>query len=208
MLIGRLTMPVVMAAVSAALIWRFGPAMSVLDRLGARLREEVAAAAEALRRSFAAEQAQEKKAVLKGERVRLMSDLHDGIAGQLVSILALCELRETDTAGVAEAIRGALTDLRLVVASLEDAGDDLGVMLALFRERIEPQLAAYGMEPSWRLARDSIPCSVTPLKPTEPRKMLWSVSAPPMMVAIDPCVLNRLKVPPLVAMNTRSEAAL
>lgn len=150
-LIGRLSAPIYLTAASGALIWRFGQALSVLDRLSARLRSDVAAAEDALRASFGREQAQERKTILESERVRLMSDLHDGIAGQLVSILALCELRGRDADEVTNSVRAALTDLRLVVASLEDVGDDLGVVLALFRERIEPQLAALGVRLTWRM---------------------------------------------------------
>lgn len=150
-LIGRLSAPIYLTAASGALIWRFGQALTVLDRLSARLRSDVAAAEDALRASFARERAQERKAILESERVRLMSDLHDGIAGQLVSILALCELRGRDDDEVTDSVRAALADLRLVVASLEDVGDDLGVVLALFRERIEPQLAAMGVVLVWRM---------------------------------------------------------
>ncbi|PWC31273.1 ATP-binding protein [Azospirillum sp. TSO35-2] len=142
----------IMATASAVLIWRFARTMNALDRFGLRMKAEVAAAEEALRLSFAREQAQTRNAILQVERVRLMSDLHDGIAGQLVSILALCELRDSGSDPVALAVRGALADLRLVVASLEDSGDDLGVMLAMFRERIEPQLAALGMRLTWSMA--------------------------------------------------------
>ena len=150
-LIGRLSAPIYLTAVSGALIWRFGQALTVLDRLSTRLRSDVAAAEDALRASFAREREQERKTILERERVRLMSDLHDGIAGQLVSILALCELRGREPDDVTNSVRAALTDLRLVVASLEDVGDDLGVVLALFRERIEPQLAALGVRLTWRM---------------------------------------------------------
>ncbi len=149
-LLGRFAWPVIMAVVSGVLIWRFAQTMNVLDQFSQRLKSEVAAAEDALRRSFAREQKQAKAAVLEAERVRLMSDLHDGIAGQLVSILALCELQGEASGEVAVSVGGALADLRLVVASLESSGDDLGVMLALFRERIEPQLMAQGMTLVWR----------------------------------------------------------
>ncbi|HYD32506.1 MAG TPA: hypothetical protein VEB64_16815 [Azospirillaceae bacterium] len=148
---GRFWAPILMATVSALMIWRFAQTMTALDQFSARLMNEVAAAEEALRRSFAREQAQARAAILEAERVRLMSDLHDGIAGQLVSILSVCELRGNDSAGVADAVRAALADLRLIVASLEDYGEDLGVLLALFRERIEPQAAAHGMTVKWRI---------------------------------------------------------
>lgn len=149
-LLGRFAWPVIMAVVSAVLIWRFAQTMNVLDQFSQRLKSEVAAAEDALRRSFAREQRQAKAAVLEAERVRLMSDLHDGIAGQLVSILALCELQGEASGEVAVSVGGALADLRLVVASLERSGDDLGVMLALFRERIEPQLMTHGVTLVWR----------------------------------------------------------
>lgn len=149
-LLGRFAWPVIMAVVSAVLIWRFAQTMNVLDHFSQRLKNEVAAAEDALRRSFAREQQQAKATVLEAERVRLMSDLHDGIAGQLVSILALCELQGEASGEVAVSVGGALADLRLVVASLESSGDDLGVMLALFRERIEPQLMAQGVALVWR----------------------------------------------------------
>src|SRR5690606_19207592 len=106
-----------------------------------RLRQAVAAAETKLRQAFAREQEQIRKAALEAERARLMSDLHDGIAGHLVSITALCEQGKGGPGDeIARASRRALTDLRLVVDSLEDMGDDLAVMLTALRERIEPQL--------------------------------------------------------------------
>ena len=89
-----------------------------------------------------------------GERVRLMADLHDGIAGQLVSIIALGEQAEDPVAPeITRACHRALTDLRLVVDSMEDVGDDLGMMLAAFRDRIEPQLRRSGIRLDWRRPR-------------------------------------------------------
>jgi signal transduction histidine kinase len=83
--------------------------------------------------------------------VRLMGDLHDGIAGQLVLILSLSELRGDPSDEISRASRQALVDLRLVVASLEDVGDDLGMMLGLFRERIEPRTRTSGIALDWRM---------------------------------------------------------
>ncbi|MGQ9364915.1 sensor histidine kinase [Azospirillum sp. ST 5-10] len=151
-MVGRFAVPIVLAAVSAVLLWRFAQTMTALDRFSARLAREVAAAEDALRRSFAREQAQARTVAVQAERVRLMSDLHDGLAGQLVSILSLCELQGRERDEVTDAVGAALTDLRLIVASLEDYGDDLGVMLAVLRERIEPQAAAHGVTLLWRTA--------------------------------------------------------
>ncbi|HYD71396.1 sensor histidine kinase [Azospirillum sp.] len=151
-MLGRFAAPLVLTAISAILVWRFGRTMTVLDAFSARLKRDVAAAEDAVRRSFEREQEQARLAVLQGERVRLMSDLHDGIAGQLVGILSLCELRGDGPDEVTDTVRAALADLRLIVASLDDYGDDLGVMLGVLRERIEPQAAAHGITLSWRMA--------------------------------------------------------
>lgn len=152
-LLARLNAPLLMTMVGALLLWRFAQALAVMEGFNSRLRQAVGAAEDKLRESFRREQAQTRRAALEAERVRLMRDLHDGIGGQLVSILSLSELEgERRAADIARASRRALDDLRLVVASLEDVGDDLGLMLGMFRERIEPQLRAAGMELSWRMA--------------------------------------------------------
>lgn len=145
--------PIFLTLIGGVLVWRFALAMNDLDRFNARLASAVAKAEDGLRESFSRERAQSRARVLETERVRLMSDLHDGIAGQLVSILALCELPGRNWNQIAGSVRNALADLRLVIASLEDSGDDLGMMLALFRERIEPQLAAFGITLTWQMSQ-------------------------------------------------------
>lgn len=147
----RFAAPFLLTTFSAVFMWRFAVTMNILDQFNNRLKQEVAAAEETLLRSFERERIHARTATLEAERVRLMSDLHDGIAGQLVSILSLCELRKVSQSEVAETVRAALADLRLIVASLDDYGEDLGVMLALFRERIEPQVAAHGVGLAWRV---------------------------------------------------------
>lgn len=148
----RFIPPFMMTLVSAALMWRFAKALNEVSRFNAVLRREVAAAEAALRASFAREQAQTQAAALESERLRLTRDLHDGLAGQLVSIVAQCELRGGGFRDVGAAARRALDDLRLVVASLDDVGNDLAMMLAQFRERIEPQVRAQGIELDWQMA--------------------------------------------------------
>src|SRR5690606_22170192 len=107
--------------------------------------------------AFEREKAHARREALAAERVRLMSDLHDGIAGQLMSIVALGEQDEspggdaTIRSEIARACHRALTDLRLVVDSMEDVGDDLGMMLVAFRDRVEPQLRRSGIHLDWQV---------------------------------------------------------
>src|SRR5262249_56901663 len=72
-------------------------------------------------------------------RTRLMRDLHDGLGGQLVSIVAQSE-RNTASGGIGEAARAALKDLRLVIDSMDDIGGDLMLALGSWRDRAAAQL--------------------------------------------------------------------
>ncbi|CAO3425131.1 sensor histidine kinase [Azospirillum endophyticum] len=148
----RYMAPLLMTVISATLMWRFAQALGEVSRFNDVLRQEVAAVEAELRASFAREQAQTRAAALESERLRLTRDLHDGLAGQLVSIVAQCELPQRDYRRIGASARQALDDLRLVVASLDDVGNDLGMMLAQFHDRIGPQLQAQGMELDWQMA--------------------------------------------------------
>lgn len=151
MILTQFTYPLLMTIVSAILMWRFAMALNDVSRFNQVLRQEVARAEAALRASFAREQVQIRGAALESERLRLTRDLHDGLAGQLISIVAQCELEGHRFRGVSLAARKALEDLRLVVASLEDVGDDLAIMLAKFREQIEPQLLSQSIRLDWQM---------------------------------------------------------
>ncbi|WP_372394714.1 ATP-binding protein [Azospirillum sp. HJ39] len=148
----RYMAPLLMTVISATLMWRFAQALGEVSRFNDVLQQEVAGAEAELRASFAREQAQTHATALESERLRLTRDLHDGLAGQLVSIVAQCELPQRDYRRIGAAARQALDDLRLVVASLDDVGNDLGMMLAQFHDRIGPQLQAQGFELDWQMA--------------------------------------------------------
>src|SRR5690606_10425953 len=129
----------------------------LLENFNKRLHRDVAAARSKLQEAFEREKAHARREALAAERVRLMSDLHDGIAGQLMSIVALGEQDPTPggdatiRAEITRACHRALTDLRLVVDSMEDVGDDLGMMLVAFRDRVEPQLRRSGIRLAWQV---------------------------------------------------------
>lgn len=151
-MLSRYNGPLVAVSMGAVLIRRISDALITVERFNAELRLAVEDVGEKLKQAFRREQRQANKVALQAERMRLMSDLHDGIAGHLVSIISLCE-QNNDAASedVATASRRALTDLRLVVDSLEDVGEDLGMMLVAFRERVEPQLRRNRIGLVWRV---------------------------------------------------------
>lgn len=157
-LLARFNGPLLVMLMGAILLRRFSDGLSLLETFNARLHRDVAAARMELRAAFEREQAHVRKATLEAERMRLMGDLHDGIAGHLVSIISLCEQRRPGADGnvgdtseeVAQASRRALADLRLVIDSMEDVGDDLAMMLTAFRDRVEPQLRRAGVFLDWQ----------------------------------------------------------
>lgn len=131
-----------------------------LDRsnevLNARLAQreaELAALAEQEKREAAG-------LVREQERGRLTRDLHDGISGHLVSIIAMAERAETSP--IEQAARDALNDLRLVIYSLDLGEGDLPLALANFRERLEPQLQRLGVALDWSMADLADVSGVTP----------------------------------------------
>jgi signal transduction histidine kinase len=93
----------------------------------------------------------ERDRAIAEERARLMRDVHDGVGGQLVSTLALVEGGPASTEAVADSIRAALEDLRLVIDSLDPSEDDLLSVLASVRSRLEPRLARHGLRFAWQV---------------------------------------------------------
>lgn len=83
------------------------------------------------------------------ERARFTRDIHDGIGGQLLSLLLRVRTGEVDGAQVADELQAGLHDLRLVVDSLDNIGEDLAAALTTFKLRIEPQMRAAKIALIW-----------------------------------------------------------
>ena len=145
----RLSYSAVLVAIGAGLTWRFARALNEVDGFASRLVTQVREAEEKLKASFAREAERARAAALARERTRLMRDLHDGLGGQLVSIVALSE-RGNGSAGIGDAARAALKDLRLVIDSMDDIGGDLMLALGSWRERAMAQLRPHDITLDWR----------------------------------------------------------
>ncbi len=151
----RLSYSAVLVAIGAGLTWRFARALNRVDGFAARLAIQLREAEEKLRLSFAREKERERAAALARERTRLMRDLHDGLGGQLVSIVALSERGEAG--GIGDAARAALKDLRLVIDSMDDIGGDLMLALGSWRDRATAQLRPHGIALDWRAVPPGLP---------------------------------------------------
>jgi signal transduction histidine kinase len=91
----------------------------------------------------------EKRNMLERERSRIMSDMHDGVGGQLISVLSLLEQGDISSAEVAKAIRECLDDLRLTIDSLEPTDNDLLPVLGNLRYRLDQRLQKHGINLNW-----------------------------------------------------------
>lgn len=149
-LLARLSYSAMLVAIGATLTWRFARALNQVDSFASSMVSLVREAEDKLKASFAREEERARAAALARERTRLMRDLHDGLGGQLVSIVALSE-RGNAGAGIGEAARAALKDLRLVIDSMDDIGGDLMLALGSWRERAMAQLRPHDIALDWRV---------------------------------------------------------
>ena len=149
MFFSRLSYSAMVIAIGIGLTWRFARAMNQVDSFAGRMVTLVREAEDKLRATLARDEERARAMALAGERTRLMRDLHDGLGGQLVSIVALSERQQA--APIGEAARAALKDLRLVVDAMDDIGGDLMLALGAWRERTAAQLRAHRIELAWRV---------------------------------------------------------
>ncbi|GLS21640.1 hypothetical protein GCM10007874_46570 [Labrys miyagiensis] len=86
---------------------------------------------------------------VKLERERLMREIHDGIGSSLVAALASAERQGKESTTAVVALKGALTDLRVAIDSLEPVEGNVATLLASFRYRYEPELRKSGIGIKW-----------------------------------------------------------
>ncbi|MEZ5457866.1 MAG: ATP-binding protein [Steroidobacteraceae bacterium] len=115
------------------------------------LQRELAEREREIAAAYAARQALERDAALSAERQRLVRDMHDGVGGQLVSLLLATRNNSLTRGQLIDALQTTVEDLRLIVQSLDSAGDSLEEALARFRERATPRIEAAGIEVQWRI---------------------------------------------------------
>jgi signal transduction histidine kinase len=94
-------------------------------------------------------QASVRDRAIAEERQRFVRDIHDGIGGQLLSLLTRVRMGRVGLDDVAAEIQDGLSDLRLVVDSLDTMGGDLEDALTTFQLRASQQLEAAGIALAW-----------------------------------------------------------
>lgn len=149
MALARLGLLILLIAMITLMINRFTDAMSELDQTAKKMRQRATEIEAQLRIAYEKLSIQREGAVLAQERARLMRDLHDGLGGEMVAVLALAERGTAGFDEIAYHARAALSDMRLIVASLEDYDGDLTMAMGTWKERAEPQINAAGIKLNW-----------------------------------------------------------
>ena len=131
--------------ISAFQMARFIDMTNAVDAFNIHLEKELALTRDSLRESYRREAAQVQAKTLQLERERLMRDLHDGVSGQITSLIARCALGGSAFSEFGNGLRYILHDLRLVIASLEDVGGNLGHVVLNFRDQSDLMLRRLGI---------------------------------------------------------------
>ncbi len=141
-----------LAVFGAVLLRRFVFALRETQTLNEELEQRVADKAREIESSYVRNKELENTQLLLRERERIMRDMHDGVGSQLIGMMGHLNRSDDDRdETLARDLEAALTDLRLVIDSLDDVDNDVVVALGLFRNRVQPQLDAAGLTLEWRI---------------------------------------------------------
>lgn len=131
------------------LLQRFTSSLQKADTLNRELEHRVQKKEAELAINYKKISHAQKQQALTEERERIMSDMHDGIGGQLVAAISSANSNSQDN--LVDNLETALADLRLMIDSFEPVDDDLGTVLGLIRMRLEKRLRNHSLEFVWRV---------------------------------------------------------
>lgn len=137
------------AMANARLFQELGAAHDGLRQANVQLEERVTERTLALEQNHARLRQLERQHAAGEERQRIMSDLHDGLGSQLFVTLSRVERDELDARQVADALRGCIGDMRLVLEAMSPDGQDFLEAWGSFRFRWESQLLNAGVASRW-----------------------------------------------------------
>ncbi len=138
-------------AIGAYLTMRLVKSLEAGDRAAEVLRRKLAGREAELRGVLDTEKRLVKQLATQHERERITTDLHDGVAGHLSTIVALSEDPAADGDEIKRVARYALTDLHIIIHALDLHTGNLLSALAVLRERTLNPLINLGIEVEWSM---------------------------------------------------------
>jgi len=146
-----LAIPVNTAVMVVALTGRFLATFRRATSLNAELEVRVEKKHAELEENFERMRKLEENRVVATERERIMQEMHDGVGGHLVSVLAMVERGRAGADEIAASLRSSIDDMRMVIDSLDPNVDDLNVILGTFRSRNESRLRTHDLRFRWEV---------------------------------------------------------
>ncbi|WP_244265947.1 sensor histidine kinase [Acidovorax radicis] len=140
---------------------RYARQVRAYQGLSNSLDEKVRQREQELQVSYALLQQEHAQHAALLERQRIMRDIHDGVGSQLVGLLSLIGKGRTN-AQLREHANAALDELRMAVDAIQPVGGDLATVLATLRYRMQPRLAATGIQVDWQVEELPALESLTP----------------------------------------------
>lgn len=141
--------PIVIIAFAWILLKRFVQALDDSEQLNQELEARVEQKMLELSRQYEKTQKLKEANMIAQERERIMFDMHDGVGGQLVSLLSLAESGKAIPNQISEGIRETLDVLRMAINSLDAGSGDMANTLRMLREQMLPRLSARGIDVFW-----------------------------------------------------------
>ncbi len=133
------------------LLQRFLDGMQKIENYNQELQQEVRLKEQAIERNFSKIQKLQRTKILSQERERVMRDLHDGIGGSLVAVLASLDTEDIKVNDLKREMQYMLQDLRLVIDSMDNNNANIAEALGMLRERLENQLRHAEFELKWKV---------------------------------------------------------
>ena len=135
---------------------RFAQSLRRIENFNTELIEEVNAAKAELAATLAQQHALELAHARIGERVNLVSDLHDGLGGMLVGSIATLERKPENLSApeLLAMLKRLRDDLRLIIDATgrDDGARALGELLVPMRHRSTELLDANGIDCRWQVS--------------------------------------------------------
>ncbi|NVJ60991.1 MAG: hypothetical protein HWE27_11405 [Gammaproteobacteria bacterium] len=94
---------------------------------------------------------QEESKVLDKERERFRQELHDGLSGPLTSVISSLRFKGNESTALLTPLEQCMQEMRKIINSERGESTSLCCLLAMFRQKITPQLQLVDLKLNWNL---------------------------------------------------------
>lgn len=141
--------PLMLAAMGALCFDRYARALRQAERATAILEQEVAAKITEIEANHARVAEARRERDLAEERQRILTDMHEGLGANLVSLIGKIDTGKTNMPEIERRVQGALQEMRVAINALQTQRADLTTALGGLRERLDGMLAGSGVRLEW-----------------------------------------------------------